>query len=284
MLYYTTSEVLAEKIGMGHSNLLRKVDKLYLSPIFKSLAKCADRKTARYKIYRNYLMTPQATLYVLLSLTEARYKKLQLSVINQLPSDGYLCLHALLDSVLIGWSCAEDINTIVSVYIITDGDRIKVGRSKNVEDRVTQLQTSNPKKLSIKAQIPLSSNSEASSLELFIHSALRGFSPSHASEWFDISFDKALIFLSRYLLRLKRKTKNTWLLSVFLSQHNTSYTDTFNVYNRIRKFLGCHVVVRVETDPEECYTISSTEGELLTLCYTQKDAETVCNTLGLIPV
>lgn len=266
---------------MKHANLLRKIDVLCSYDNFKALVNSTNRLNAQGKTYANYSLTSKGVLFLLLNLTEHRYKKFQIQLINTLPDDDHLCVSTLLDNILNTIENSDIKHIPVSVYIITDGDKVKIGRSKDVVCRVAQLQTSNPKKLYVKADILIGSNEEASSFERFIHNILDGFSPDHCSEWFDISFDACISFLLRASVRSKRVSKNKWFLETFLKYHDKNYNDIFSAVHKAR-FTGKNTgTITYEDEPEPCYTVTTSYGDILDICYTYKEALNICNVLGL---
>jgi Meiotically Up-regulated Gene 113 (MUG113) protein len=73
------------------------------------------------------------------------------------------------------------------VYFITDGEYIKIGISNNVKSRLSGLQTSNPKKLSLLSSIECPDSTYAGELERTLHER---FSESRASgEWFKLDWE-----------------------------------------------------------------------------------------------
>lgn len=77
-----------------------------------------------------------------------------------------------------------------NVYFISDGEFIKIGKANNVERRMKELQTGNPKKLEILKIIKCSNEQEAYELERFLHSILH--SVQSFGEWFHLSMKEGV--------------------------------------------------------------------------------------------
>ena len=71
-----------------------------------------------------------------------------------------------------------------TVYFISDGDCIKIGKSDNVERRLKEFQTGNSKKLSVVRTIPCKSPKEAYDLEFFFHKMFKPFKQN--GEWYKL--------------------------------------------------------------------------------------------------
>jgi hypothetical protein len=72
-----------------------------------------------------------------------------------------------------------------NVYFISDGEFIKIGKANNVERRLKELQTGNPKELKILRIIKCTDEYAAYELETFLHSMLH--SVNSIGEWFHLS-------------------------------------------------------------------------------------------------
>ncbi len=70
------------------------------------------------------------------------------------------------------------------VYLITDGQYVKIGISDNPIHRINDLQVSNPRELSFICQIPLRDKKDALSLESYLHKVYHRFHVR--GEWFNI--------------------------------------------------------------------------------------------------
>lgn len=73
------------------------------------------------------------------------------------------------------------------VYFISDGEYVKIGISRNVKSRLSGLQTSNPKQLSLLHQIECIDSDYASLLEQAFHRNFDNFCVS--GEWFNLEWD-----------------------------------------------------------------------------------------------
>lgn len=71
-----------------------------------------------------------------------------------------------------------------NVYFISDGEFIKIGKSNNVERRLLELQTANPRKLKLLNTIKCENETSAFALESFLHSILQ--SVHQNGEWFHL--------------------------------------------------------------------------------------------------
>lgn len=78
----------------------------------------------------------------------------------------------------------SSILTISSIYFILneDSQAIKIGRTKNLEQRIQALQTSSPNPLKLLKSIQLSSEQEADELEQLLHERFGDFRME--GEWF----------------------------------------------------------------------------------------------------
>jgi len=73
------------------------------------------------------------------------------------------------------------------VYFISDGEYIKIGKAVDPYKRLAEIQTGNPRRLSVVSMIPCYSSSAAHELEHFLHNSFR--SKRAVGEWFDIVED-----------------------------------------------------------------------------------------------
>lgn len=78
----------------------------------------------------------------------------------------------------------EEDNPKCFVYLISDGEYIKVGVAKNVEARLKDLQVANAKELQLICSFPLKNEKEAFKLEQFLHSEYEAY--HIRGEWFNI--------------------------------------------------------------------------------------------------
>lgn len=83
------------------------------------------------------------------------------------------------------------------VYFISDGQFVKIGVAKNPESRLKELQTGNPRKLSIMCKIPVGSDRDAYRLEGKLHIEYEAFAKQ--VEWFNIlDYIKQQDFIERF--------------------------------------------------------------------------------------
>ena len=83
----------------------------------------------------------------------------------------------------------------IMLYVITDGDFCKIGITRNVEQRLNNLQTANPKRIRVaKAWL------YGDWAETMIHEQLRGSRGSSRNEWFCISPQECISFIDKFLL------------------------------------------------------------------------------------
>jgi hypothetical protein len=72
---------------------------------------------------------------------------------------------------------------MLKLYIIGDGENIKIGISKQPEKRLKQLQTGHPLKLSL---LFVKESKNARRIEKFLHDRLRQFKTKFKTEWFKL--------------------------------------------------------------------------------------------------
>ena len=70
------------------------------------------------------------------------------------------------------------------VYFITDGQYVKIGVAKNPESRLKELQTGNPRKLTVLCRIPVATEKDAYRLENRLHFEYEAF--AKVGEWYNI--------------------------------------------------------------------------------------------------
>jgi len=75
------------------------------------------------------------------------------------------------------------------VYFIHDGSYLKVGKSDNPEKRLLQLQTGNPRVLTLLRSIKCASQKEGFALENSVHQKLKPY--RCRGEWFEVSKPEA---------------------------------------------------------------------------------------------
>lgn len=75
-----------------------------------------------------------------------------------------------------------DVRSIVFVYVIKAGARCKIGKARDPEKRLRELQTGNPLKLGIVATIKCKSDAHALSIEKIAHQAFKA--DAEVGEWF----------------------------------------------------------------------------------------------------
>mgnify|MGYP003298784138 CR=1 FL=1 len=70
------------------------------------------------------------------------------------------------------------------VYLVSDGEYIKIGKATNIANRLNGIQTGNPRKCQVLAAIPCKSGNSASVLENYLHTQYAKF--RREGEWFDL--------------------------------------------------------------------------------------------------
>lgn len=70
------------------------------------------------------------------------------------------------------------------VYFLDDGEFIKIGKAKNIRNRVSSIQTANARKLSVPYVIPCKSETSAFEVESYLHWLYRRYRME--GEWFKI--------------------------------------------------------------------------------------------------
>ena len=86
----------------------------------------------------------------------------------------------------------------VSIYCISDGEFVKIGRSKNVSNRLKSLQTSNARELFVQMIIPCRCPAQAIMRERQIHKSAKRHQLT--GEWFTKD-----VMDNKYLLRYQRQ-------------------------------------------------------------------------------
>lgn len=69
-----------------------------------------------------------------------------------------------------------------NIYFISDGEFIKIGKSNNVNRRLRELQTANPRELKLLKVIECKNETAAFELEVFLHKILQ--STHQNGEWY----------------------------------------------------------------------------------------------------
>lgn len=77
-----------------------------------------------------------------------------------------------------------------NVYFISDGEFVKIGKAKDVNRRVRELQTANPRKLTILKVIECKDEKTAFDLEHFFHQQFKLFKCK--GEWFDFRLERSM--------------------------------------------------------------------------------------------
>lgn len=70
------------------------------------------------------------------------------------------------------------------VYFVTDGEYVKIGKGSDTNDRISQLQTGNPRKITLMFKIYLNNKDDAYDLEGYLHNTYSQYQA--VGEWFDI--------------------------------------------------------------------------------------------------
>lgn len=87
------------------------------------------------------------------------------------------------------------------VYFITDGEFIKIGIASDLDRRLSQLQTGNPRELRVLYIIECHDMSEARSLETYLHQRLRDCCV--LNEWFTFDRDAIMAAVNSAGYRLR---------------------------------------------------------------------------------
>lgn len=87
------------------------------------------------------------------------------------------------------------------VYFITDGEFIKIGIASDLDRRLSQLQTGNPRELRVLYIIECHDMSEARSLETYLHQRLRD--RCVLNEWFTFDRDAIMAAVNSAGYRLR---------------------------------------------------------------------------------
>ena len=89
------------------------------------------------------------------------------------------------------------------IYLISDGELTKIGRSNNPIKRLRELQTGHPKRLRLIAYFSLKSPIEDRKMENRLHYLLRIKRCRYNGEWFKLPPDKDLIDLVKTIIYRK---------------------------------------------------------------------------------
>jgi len=87
------------------------------------------------------------------------------------------------------WSDYE--RTIDKIYLISDGDYVKIGFSKDPDKRLNQLQIGSPRKLKLLAAFPGGREVELKLHEIMERKRIRG-------EWFELNFEDIMKIFRRF--------------------------------------------------------------------------------------
>ena len=91
-----------------------------------------------------------------------------------------------------------DDEPIAFVYFITDGLSVKIGVAQNLDERISDLQTGNPRKLKYIALIPFLSKGRAIQAETRLHGLFSSY--RQEGEWFNIltQVSSGVVSLSKF--------------------------------------------------------------------------------------
>lgn len=102
----------------------------------------------------------------------------------------------------LGWTCARWINTVMHIYVIgTNGNRQKIGYSKDPSRRLKTLQTANSEKLFLYWSFEVD-DSVAPKVEKYIHNQYAHLRVN--GEWFDMTKEDAIAFVQYMEIMIDR--------------------------------------------------------------------------------
>ncbi len=94
------------------------------------------------------------------------------------------------------------------LYLISDGEYLKVGISSDPDSRVRALQTGHPKKLFVKFRFRLSDAIIPRTLENTLHRAMRTWRAEGGQEWFKNTVECREAFLQCFVGEMRSRGLN----------------------------------------------------------------------------
>jgi len=170
---------VAELTGKQHKHVLRDIDNIVksLSPELRLGFKSSTYKDSTGKANRCYNLDKDSTLCLITGYdVNARMK-----IIKRWQELETESLMEMIDRLAIT-QCSFKREQPHFVYLISDGDYIKIGVTNDIDQRVQSLQTGNPNQLTILTCIPCEN---ARYIEGMLHGVFDDFKMQ--GEWFNLS-------------------------------------------------------------------------------------------------
>ena len=174
-----SSRDIAELTGKLHKNVLRDIDEILksLSSELRLGFKSSTYKDSTGKANRCYNLDKDSTLCLITGYdVNARMKIIKRW--HELETES---LMEMIDRLAIT-QCSFKREQPHFVYLISDGDYIKIGVTNDIDQRVQSLQTGNPNQLTILTCIPCEN---ARYIEGMLHGVFDDFKMQ--GEWFNLS-------------------------------------------------------------------------------------------------
>ena len=134
----------------------------------------------------------------------------------------------------------------MNVYIISDGNGVKIGKANNVSFRLQELQSGNSKPLTILHSIHCNSNKEALRLERILHQYFNEVVIGR--EWYKLTADDVL-FIKQVV---NPSTTYNKLLAIA-----STYKNLLNLDSQV---IGYHKLPPVDYQDSYCESINTEEG------------------------
>jgi len=158
---FTNTKVLAEKLSKRkeqHRNVIRTLERLIRKGTISSMEAVLSSYT-----------TSQNNIYPMYELTESGYKKLMVVIKDTFNK-----------------------NKPSSIYVMSDGEFIKIGVTSNMKSRLVRIQSGNPRKVKViySSQVKNAQKIEHKTHKHFHEKRLMG-------EWFDLAPMVAVDFIEK---------------------------------------------------------------------------------------
>jgi hypothetical protein len=134
----------------------------------------------------------------------------------------------------------------MNVYLISDGNGVKIGKANNVAFRLQELQSGNSKPLTVLHSIHCNSNKEALKLERILHQYFKEVVIGR--EWYKLTTDDVL-----FIKQIVNPTTTYNRLLVTASTYK-------NLVNPDSHVIGYHKLPLVDYQNSYCESVNTEEG------------------------
>jgi hypothetical protein len=134
----------------------------------------------------------------------------------------------------------------MNVYLISDGNGVKIGKANNISFRLQELQSGNSKPLTILHSIHCNSNKESLKLERILHQYFSEVVIGR--EWYKLTADDVL-FVKQVV---NRNTTYNKLLAIA-----STYKNLVNPNSHV---IGYHKLPSIDYQDSYCESINTEEG------------------------